>query len=105
VSGPYVEQTGEVGGGEPSEVRAEIVRILDAYFRYTLQIELDEDIPFCADEIAALVAAAEERGARAERERAEQAEAKALEWAELCARACNERDAAIERAEIAEAAS
>jgi len=69
VSGPYVEQTAEPGEGEPAEVRAEIVRILDSYFRYTLQVELDQDIPFCADEITGLMVAAEERGAAKKRER------------------------------------
>jgi formate dehydrogenase maturation protein FdhE len=44
-------------------VQAEIVGILDGYFRYTLELRIDEDIPACAEDIAALVARARAPGA------------------------------------------
>jgi formate dehydrogenase maturation protein FdhE len=50
-------------------VQAEIVGILDGYFRYTLELRIDEDIPACAEDIAALVARARATGAAEERER------------------------------------
>lgn len=40
-----------------STLEQRIVEILDGYFRYSLDVRLDEDIPAAAADIAALVAA------------------------------------------------
>jgi hypothetical protein len=37
-----------------SDLREAIVDVLESYFRYTLRVELDEDIPACADAVLKL---------------------------------------------------
>lgn len=58
------------------DARREITGILDSYFRLTLRVDLDEDIPACADDLASLVAqayvAGGERWERAYYEKQEQ---------------------------------
>jgi len=62
VSGPYVEQTGEVGGRSDD--------IADGLMDLLLEVRAGRMHPAAIqNEVRALVAAAEERGARAERER------------------------------------
>lgn len=46
-----------------------LVELLDSYFRLTLRLDLDEDIPAAAEEIAALMAEREQATSATERER------------------------------------
>lgn len=45
------------------DLREKIIEILDGYFRYTLELRLDEDIPAAADDLTALVDASYESAA------------------------------------------
>lgn len=55
----------------PTEApEAEIIEILDSYFRYTLRLELDEDIPACAKDIAEKLIEAHSAGVAAGRSQA-----------------------------------
>jgi hypothetical protein len=38
-----------------SVTQKQIIDVLESYFRYTLRVELDEDIPACADAILRLL--------------------------------------------------